>query len=48
MKKATNWITVVAVVVLLGIVVGMAQWIEVSARPDTGREGVQVQGTHEH
>ncbi len=39
---------VVALVVLLGAVLGMAHWIEVSARPDTGRTGVEVHGDHEH
>jgi hypothetical protein len=39
---------VVALVVLLIAVLGMAHWIETSARPDTGRTGVEVHGDHEH
>jgi hypothetical protein len=35
----------IALVVLLGTVLGMAHLIEGKARPDTGRQG-QVQGGH--
>lgn len=39
---------IVALIALLITVVGLAQVIEMKARPDTGREGVHVQGSHEH
>ena len=41
-------IKVIVLVVLLGGVLGMAHWIETSARPETGRQGVQVHGDHGH
>lgn len=36
-----------ALVLLVIAVVGMAHIIEIKARPDTGRQGVHVEG-HEH
>lgn len=39
---------IVALVVLLLSVLGTAHWIEESARPSTGRQGVQVHGDHSH
>jgi hypothetical protein len=39
---------IIALVVLLIMVLGLAHWIEISARPPTGRQGVQVQGGHDH
>lgn len=38
----------VALVFLLGIVLGMAYWIENGARPDSGKQGVEIHGEHEH
>jgi hypothetical protein len=38
---------VVALIFLLIAVLGTAHWIEVSARPDTGRQGVEVTGGHD-
>jgi len=37
-----------ALIALIIAVVGLAYWIEVTVRPDTGREGVRVEGGHEH
>ena len=39
---------IVALVVLLIGVIGMAHLIEVTARPDTGRTGVKVEAGHDH
>jgi hypothetical protein len=39
---------IIALIVLLVSVIGLAHAIEVSARPDTGREGRQVSGEHGH
>ena len=38
----------IALVVLVIAVVGMAHMIETRARPSTGRQGVRVQGGHDH
>jgi hypothetical protein len=38
----------VALVFLLVVVLGMAHWIEIGARPDSGKQGVEVHGEHEH
>jgi hypothetical protein len=38
---------IIALVVLLVTVIGLAHMIEVTARPDTGHRGVRV-GGHEH
>ena len=37
---------IIAVIVLLVTVVGLAHVIEITARPDSGRRGVHVQGEH--
>ena len=39
---------IVALVVLVIAVLGLAQVIEMTARPDTGKTGVRVEGQHEH
>jgi hypothetical protein len=39
---------IVALIVLLVGVLGMAHLIETKARPETGRQGVHVSGGHEH
>ena len=39
---------IVAMVVLVIAVLGLAQMIEMTARPDTGKQGVRVEGQHEH
>ncbi|MFN3651547.1 MAG: hypothetical protein ACK47B_18380 [Armatimonadota bacterium] len=39
---------IIVMVTLAVATVGMAYWIEKSARPDTGRQGVQVQGESGH
>jgi hypothetical protein len=39
---------IVALVVLLITVLGLAHTIEMSARPPTNREGVHVEGSHAH
>jgi hypothetical protein len=41
-------IRIVALILLLVGVLGTAHWIETSARPETGRAGVQVHGGHDH
>jgi Tfp pilus assembly protein PilV len=46
MHTPKSWI--VAMVVLVIAVLGMADLIERTARPSTGRQGVHVQGEHEH
>lgn len=38
---------IIALIVLLVTVIGLAHVIEVTARPDSGRRGVRVEG-HEH
>lgn len=40
-------VKIVALVVLLVTVVGLAHIIETTARPTTGRQGVRVEG-HDH
>jgi hypothetical protein len=39
---------IIALIVLLIAVVGLAHAIEVTARPDTGRTGQHVAGGHDH
>jgi hypothetical protein len=39
---------IIAVVVLLLTVVGLAHSIELTARPETGRQGQEVHGGHDH
>jgi hypothetical protein len=39
---------IVALIALVLFVLGMAHTIEITARPPTGREGVHVEGSHEH
>ena len=40
---------IIALVSLLIVVLGLAHYIEITVRPDTGRQGVQVQGEeHSH
>jgi len=39
---------IVAVIILLGMVLGLAHSIELTARPETGRQGQEVRGGHEH
>jgi hypothetical protein len=39
---------IIALVLLLVTVVGLAHAIEVTARPDTGREGRHVSGEGDH
>jgi hypothetical protein len=39
---------IVALVVLLISVLGLAHAIEITARPPTNRQGVHVQGSHAH
>ncbi len=41
-------VRIAALVVLVITVLGLAHWIETTARPSTGRQGVQVQGGHDH
>jgi hypothetical protein len=38
----------IVLVLLVLAVIGMAHLIEVSARPTTGKQGVRVEGGHEH
>ena len=37
-----------ALVVLVIAVLGLAQVIESTARPETGRQGIRQEGQHEH
>lgn len=39
---------IIALVIVVLSVLGMAHLIEVTARPNTGRQGVHVEGGHEH
>jgi hypothetical protein len=39
---------IIALIVLLVTVVGLAHVIEITARPSTGREGRRVEGGHDH
>jgi hypothetical protein len=39
---------VIALVALVITVLGMAHLIEITARPETGRTGQHVEGSHEH
>ena len=39
---------IVAMIVLVITVVGLAHLIETTARPETGRQGVRVEGGHDH
>ena len=39
---------IIALIVLVASVMGMAHWIEMSARPPTGRQGVRQEGGHDH
>jgi hypothetical protein len=38
----------IAVIALVLATISMAHVIEITARPDTGRKGVHVEGEHEH
>jgi hypothetical protein len=39
---------IIALIVLVVAVIGLAHYIEISARPSTGRTGVRVGGDHDH
>ncbi|HEU4752299.1 MAG TPA: hypothetical protein VFU47_04250 [Armatimonadota bacterium] len=39
---------IIALILLVITVIGLAHAIEVTARPDTGREGRHISGEHEH
>jgi hypothetical protein len=39
---------IVAMVILVISVIGLAHAIEINARPETGRQGQHVEGGHEH
>jgi len=42
-------VKIISLIVLLIMVLGLAHWIEITARPSTGRTGVRVSGDgHEH